>query len=127
MAEEAKPRHVRHRVNAGQSRELRPGAIEAGGGSYHRPIVRCFELTLLQCGRQNAHAKRLAEHERISRSRLRVAFQMLWMHDTECHQPINDFYRIDAVPAGNWDAGCGADRLAPAQDLANDLGWQHFD
>ena len=49
------------------------------------------------------------------------------MDDADCGQAIDGFHRIDAMAAGNGNVGLCANRLAAAQDVADDLRWQHID
>ncbi len=52
---------------------------------------------------------------------------MAWMNDPHRCQPVDRLERIDAVTAGDRNAGLGTDRLPTTQDFADDIRREHFD
>ena len=79
VAKKAEAGHVRHRVDAGNSGEIWTGAVETGRRLDKGPIAGLFQPILLQCGRENAHAEGLPQHEGVVNLSVTVAPHIPWM------------------------------------------------
>ena len=127
MAQQPEAGDIGQGVDAAHTAEGDARCIELCRAGEHRGVMGVIEAALLQRGAVNANAKRLAEDEGVARPRADVALQMVRIDGPDRHQAVDRLERIDRVPARNWNAGLGADRLAPLEYPADSLHWQPVD
>lgn len=85
MTGEAEARHVGHRMNARDPRNLRPRRVQRSRRLDHPRIAPRIQHALLQRHREDADADALAEDQHIPRLRARVA-----LHLARVHKPDGD-------------------------------------
>lgn len=119
MTQQAESRDVGERVHLRQLRELRAGRIEPGGAGDHGCVAGGIEFVVLERRALDAHTEPFAEDDRIARPRAHVALEVLRVHQSDGHEPVDRFHRIDAVTARYQDAGPGADRFGTKEDVAD--------
>src|SRR5437870_12249778 len=123
VAQQAEAGDIGQGVDAAHTAERDARCIELCRAGEHRGVMGVVEAAFLQRGAVNADAKRLAEHEGVARPRADVALQMVRIDGPDRHQAVDRLERIERVPARNWNAGLGADRLAPLEYPADSLHW----
>ncbi|KAG0732470.1 hypothetical protein G6F23_014287 [Rhizopus arrhizus] len=127
MPQKAEARHVGDRVHAVQRGQRRARAVQARGRVDHHAVARVVQPVLLQRGRQDAHAQRLAQDQHVARPRIRVALETAGVHQAHRRQTVDRLDGIDAVAARDRNARVLADRFAAAQDVGDDAMRQHVD
>jgi len=121
MAEQAETGHVGDRVHPVDAGQLLPEPVELGGGGDHCPVTGIVELALFQRRAAHADAERLGQDEQVARLCTGVAQHAAGMDEAERHQPVDRFGAVDGVPAGDRDAGFGADGGAARDDRLHAL------
>ena len=127
MAQQSEARDIGQRVNARESGQPHAGSIELRRAGDQFPILSVGDLLLLERGAVDADAERLAEDDRVARLRLRVALDAARIDQADGDQAVDRLHRIDAVAAGDGNAGSLADRFAAVEDSAHRLERQLVD
>ncbi len=126
MAGQAEAGDVGQRMHAVQRGQLGPGRVELRRRSDHPRIAGSVEALLLQRRAEDAHAQRLAQHQDVARAGVGVAAQLARVDQAEHDQAVDRLDRVDAVAAGDRDAGGAADAGAAVEDAPDGRRRQHL-
>tara|TARA_B100000378_G_scaffold127684_1_gene103075 strand:- start:362 stop:1381 length:1020 start_codon:yes stop_codon:yes gene_type:complete len=121
------PRHIGHRMNARQSRQIGTGRVQPRDGFDHHCVILWRQGLFLQRRREDANPQRLAQDHHIARFRARVAPDMIGMDQAKRHQAIDRLDRINAVAAADGNARIAAGHRAAFEDAGDGFGRQPVD
>ena len=127
VAQQAKAGDIRQGVHARQLGQIGARAVQLRGGADHGGVAGGIEQFFFERGRQNAHAQRFAQNQHVARLGIGVALELPGIHDTNGHQPVNGFDRVDRMPARQRDARSAADAGPTFQNGRNGAVRQHID
>ena len=127
MAEQSEAGDVGDRVDPLHPGQIGADGVELGGALHHFPVALGIELVLVHGRAQNADAEALAEHQHVAGQGVRVALDLVRVHQADDREAVDRFRRIDGVAAADGDAGIQAGLGAALQNALDLLGGHFVD